>query len=126
MSESRPGTITEEAKSAIAASIGIDDVSAKNKKNTPKQLTISSSVLDFASVLAKPLDKTRFSRVWGLQNIALTPENDLRVFYPKGSFSPSSAPLGGAGFIYKLDTPIDTGRLSYQVKFEKGFNFVKG
>lgn len=83
------------------------------------------AVLNFRSVLTKQPPGTRFSHIWGKENITFANDHEFRVFYPKGSYSPSSDPRWGAGFIYKLDAPVDTARLSYKIKFEKGFDFVK-
>lgn len=50
----------------------------------------------------------------------------MKVLYPKGSNSPSNSPRGGAGFIYNLPTSHDKISMSYTIKFEDGFDFVKG
>lgn len=73
---------------------------------------------------------------WGWQNTATIADPQfstvLRVRYPAGSASPAvkrktGAPLGGAQFYTTLPfAPQDSLRLSYDVRFSKNFNFVKG
>lgn len=53
----------------------------------------------------------------------------LRVYYPAGSYKPSSTPVGGIGFYASpLNIPADanTVTFTYQVYFPSGYNFVKG
>lgn len=52
----------------------------------------------------------------------------LRVHYPAGSSSPSDATEGGAGFYASVSALDDAERacLRYQVRFEPGFDFVRG
>lgn len=50
----------------------------------------------------------------------------MKVAYPKGSNAPSNTPRGGAGFIYNFPTAYHQLSLSYTLKFEDGFDFVKG
>lgn len=55
-------------------------------------------------------------------------EPGLRVHYPAGTSSPGDTEEGGAGF-YTEDasfTASDRGCLQYRVRFEPGFDFVKG
>ncbi|ORY01865.1 hypothetical protein K493DRAFT_277676 [Basidiobolus meristosporus CBS 931.73] len=54
-------------------------------------------------------------------------EKVLRVFYPKGSRTPSSpGKQGGLGFYAKPLSLKDEATLEYKVFFPRGFNFVKG
>lgn len=52
-------------------------------------------------------------------------EPGMRVLYPEGTSSPSDAEEGGAGF-YSKAPPSDRACLQYKVRFEPGFDFVKG
>ncbi|MEC9483307.1 MAG: hypothetical protein UMU75_08300 [Halomonas sp.] len=72
---------------------------------------------------------------WGTQNIkVLMPqeaglgETALRVRYPEGTSSPSDQGEGGAGFYATIDalSHQDRACLQYKVRFEPGFEFVKG
>jgi hypothetical protein len=70
-------------------------------------------------------------RMWGAQNLAVRQEDStsvLEVTYPKGSIDPASttAPIGGAGFIYPSPASFFSGCLAYDVGFEPGFDFAKG
>ncbi|MCP1359562.1 MULTISPECIES: polysaccharide lyase [unclassified Halomonas] len=72
---------------------------------------------------------------WGLDNVSLLSPNEtglgeqgFRVLYPEGSSAPSDNVEGGAGFY--AHTPglqgAERACLSYKVRFEPGFDFVKG
>jgi hypothetical protein len=70
-------------------------------------------------------------RIWGTRNMAVLqkgPVKVLEVEYPKGSIDPAatSAPQGGAGFIYPSPASFSAGCLAYDVEFEPGFAFAKG
>jgi len=70
-------------------------------------------------------------RIWGTQNLAVQHEGSaavLKVTYPKGSIDPATttAPPGGAGFIYPSPVPFSFACLAYDVGFEPGFEFAKG
>ncbi|GGX95211.1 hypothetical protein GCM10007160_23450 [Litchfieldella qijiaojingensis] len=55
-------------------------------------------------------------------------EPGLRVHYPEGTSSPGDTEKGGAGF-YAEEAALmssDRGCLQYRVRFESGFDFVKG
>lgn len=55
-------------------------------------------------------------------------ERGLRVRYPAGSSNPSDEPRGGAGF-YAAPPALEGAEracLSYRVRFEPGFDFVRG
>lgn len=87
--------------------------------------------LQFAAPLAQWLEKLPAYRIWGSQNLATGqdgPSKVLEVSYPKGSIDPATktVPRGGSGFLYPLSTPRFSGCLTYEVKFEKGFEFGKG
>ena len=87
--------------------------------------------LQFAAPLDQWLQNLPAYRIWGTQNLAARqdgPTNVLEVTYPKGSIDPATttAPVGGAGFLYPLSTPLFSGCLTYEVGFDKGFDFVKG
>jgi hypothetical protein len=89
--------------------------------------------LIWSAQIAAPLDEwlRPAYRIWGTENLAISQDgrtNALEVTYPKGSIDPATttAPSGGAGFLYPLATPLLTGCLAYEVGFEKGFDFVKG
>jgi hypothetical protein len=60
----------------------------------------------------------RDTRYWGKENLTITENNTLRVFYPKDSYIPSKGTIGtrgGAGFIQKLNTTETDLYLSYEV-----------
>lgn len=73
---------------------------------------------------------------WGTEdNVALLSagetglnEPGLRVRYPEGTSSPGDTDKGGAGFYAAPDELAGAERacLQYRVRFEPGFNFVKG
>ncbi|MDJ0727228.1 MAG: hypothetical protein QNJ38_19185 [Prochloraceae cyanobacterium] len=76
--------------------------------------------------------------LWGIGNTQIIDDSSgkfkkvLRVFYPKGSVSPSysrktKAPLGGVQFYSDLGIePADALHLTYYLRFSNNFNFVKG
>jgi hypothetical protein len=87
--------------------------------------------LQFAAPLDQWLEKLSAYRIWGTQNLAVRqdgPKKVLEVTYPKGSIDPATTtvPEGGAGFLYPLSSPLFSGCLTYEVAFDKGFDFVKG
>lgn len=95
----------------------------------PGDLPGKGGVKDALAERAQTLD-----RVWGVdENVTMAGgENGgrLTVHYPKDSINPSSKnkrPLGGAGFVAGL-LPQETTRacLRYRVRFEDGFEFVRG
>lgn len=55
-------------------------------------------------------------------------ETALRIHYPAGTSSPSDNGKGGAGFFATIDGLSKSERscLQYKVRFEPGFDFVKG
>ncbi|SHE29287.1 hypothetical protein SAMN02745148_00045 [Modicisalibacter ilicicola DSM 19980] len=55
-------------------------------------------------------------------------ETALRVHYPKGTSAPSDNGEGGAGFYATIDglAEAESACLQYKVRFERGFDFVKG
>lgn len=74
-------------------------------------------------------------RRWGEQNLQVLSNEEsgldapaLRVSYPQGSSSPSDAKEGGAGFVMPVPAlrQADRACLRYQVRFQPGFDFVKG
>lgn len=74
-------------------------------------------------------------RRWGEQNLQVLNSADsglgspaLRVNYPEGTSSPSDAEEGGAGFVMPVPAlrQADRACLRYQVRFQPGFDFVKG
>jgi hypothetical protein len=87
--------------------------------------------LQFAAPLDQWLEKLPAHRIWGSQNLAARQEGPtkvLEVTYPKDSIDPATttAPKGGAGFVYPLSTSLFSGCLTYEVKFDQGFDFGKG
>ncbi|GAB2797066.1 hypothetical protein GCM10027040_24580 [Halomonas shantousis] len=78
----------------------------------------------------------RAEKNWGLdRNVTLLSSAEsglsgtaMRVLYPKGTSAPSDQGRGGAGFYARLDDLHGTERacLRYKVRFEPGFDFVKG
>jgi hypothetical protein len=38
--------------------------------------------------------ESKYSHIWGKENIEITPQKELKIFFPQGSFSPSSEPRG--------------------------------
>ncbi len=73
-------------------------------------------------------------RHWGTEeNVALLDagatgigEPGLRVRYPAGSSNPSDDPRGGAGFYAETLGGAERACLSYRLRFEPGFDFVRG
>jgi hypothetical protein len=77
------------------------------------------------------------SGIWNIQKIGFGKDNknhqiledgSLKVFYPKGSYSPSKFPQGGIGFYSSPEDifPAEDVMLTYQVKFDDTFNPVLG
>lgn len=66
------------------------------------------------------------NRRWGFENFSLLDGDILKVFYPAGSYKPSGEVRGGGWFIKRLDETGNDMYLSYDVKLEEGFDFVKG
>src|SRR6266446_1498905 len=70
-------------------------------------------------------------RIWGTQNMAVQQDGSttvVEVTYPKGSIDPATttAPVGGAGFVYPSPASLFSGCLAYDVRFEPGFDFARG
>ena len=66
---------------------------------------------------------------WGIGNQKYNNcKNNLRIFYPKGSYNPSSGFIGGVGFYAspKVLSNSTEAVLSYQVKFHPSFDPVSG
>jgi hypothetical protein len=87
--------------------------------------------LEFATPPDRWLQSLPAYRVWGTQNLAVWRHDSTKVLavtYPKGSIDPASttAPVGGAGFLYQSPAPLFSGCLAYEVAFATGFNFAKG
>lgn len=99
---------------------------AVSKSITSSMQFANSDTLDFSTVLEKQPTGTKFTHIWGKENMKLADNGELKVFYPAGSQSPSSDPRGGGGFIYLFGDGYESAKLSYKVKFEKGFDFAKG
>ncbi|WP_231566422.1 polysaccharide lyase [Litchfieldella xinjiangensis] len=53
-------------------------------------------------------------------------EPGFRVLYPEGTSSPGDTEEGGAGFYADVPSLDDRACLQYQVRFEYGFDYVKG
>lgn len=68
---------------------------------------------------------TRISNYWWLENIENIWEWKIKISYPKWSYKPSASPRWWAGFIYDLWKEYNKLSLSYTIKFDKNFNFVK-
>lgn len=76
------------------------------------------------------------NRDWGTErNVELLTQDltdlgepGLRVHYPQGTSSPGDTEEGGAGFYVEEPalSASDRGCLQYRVRFEPGFDFVKG
>lgn len=67
---------------------------------------------------------------WGRQNAGLVAGDagpELRILFPKGSINPGNpdAPEGGAGFLDRFGS-YDEGCLTYELRFENGFDFGEG
>lgn len=69
--------------------------------------------------------QSNYTNYWGSENVSQI-AGSMRVFYPKGSNAPSNSPRGWAGFIYNFPAAHEQLSLSYTIKFEEGFDFVKG
>lgn len=68
-------------------------------------------------------------KVWGNdKNYEVLNDDSIKVFYPKGSYSPSRSPQGGIGFYaspYEI-FPAEDVTISYDVKFDETFQSVLG
>lgn len=73
------------------ADVGRSDISSSTKTTESNRHV---QPLDFSTVLGKLSADSRYSHIWGKENIKVTPQKELLIFYPKGSFSPSSEPRG--------------------------------
>ncbi len=65
------------------------------------------------------------TRKWGFENFELLEWDILRATYPAWSYKPSGEIRGWGGFIKRLDTTGTDMYLSYDVKLEDWFDFVK-
>ncbi len=65
------------------------------------------------------------TRKWWFENIKVINNNTLKVFYPKWTYKPSVKPRWWAGFIKKFNKWYKELELSYNIKFDKNFDFVK-
>lgn len=67
---------------------------------------------------------------WGKdnQNHEVLDDGSLRVFYPRGSYTPSKFPQGGVGFYASPQYifPTDEIEVNYEVKFDETFQSVLG
>src|SRR5437588_2021477 len=64
-------------------------------------------------------------RIWGTQNMTVQQDGSTKVLevkYPQGSIDPATttAPVGGAGFVYPSPAALFSGCLAYDVGFEPG------
>jgi hypothetical protein len=69
-------------------------------------------------------NKEQFTNFWWSENIEKIGET-YKIKYPKWSTVPSESPRWGAWFIYDTWKKYDKLSLSYNIKFESWFDFVK-
>jgi hypothetical protein len=85
-------------------------------------------------LITLPLTLLQNQSVWNIVRVAIRTTNyevvneTLKVYYPKGSYSPSKMPQGGVGFFAspKNIFPSEEVTLKYQVYFNETFNPVYG
>lgn len=66
-----------------------------------------------------------YTNIWWVKNLHFSPNGVITNFYPKGSYKPSAFPVWWAWFIAKLSKNHDYAKLSYDIKFDENFDFVK-
>ncbi|QFR39071.1 hypothetical protein A9Q91_02445 [Candidatus Gracilibacteria bacterium 28_42_T64] len=86
----------------------------------------NSQALMFDNFLSTRGKVSGYTNNWGRENIINFSNGELKIFYPKGSYTPSKKPVGGLGFIKKLSNSYEHAKLTYKVKFDTDFDFVKG
>ncbi|KAK9702019.1 hypothetical protein K7432_011455 [Basidiobolus ranarum] len=110
-------------------------IDAQDLDLTPNPLCASSSSMEFwSSKDATSLESFKIEKIsFGRNNYKFVPdplngeETVLRVFYPKGSRTPTSpGEQGGLGFYSKPIALEKEVTLEYKVFFPEGFDFVKG
>jgi len=90
--------------------------------------------IELASLIPEAKARSKFSHVWGRENISLLSGKApagvtvVRVGFPRGSVNPGnpSYPSGGAGFLYRLKAGAERACLTYRVRFPQTFDFVRG
>jgi hypothetical protein len=93
--------------------------------------------LDWLTLPLTVLTYLQNSGIWNISKIGWGKDNknhqvlddgSLKVFYPKGSYSPSKFPQGGIGFYASPENmfPADELFFSYDVKFDETFQSVLG
>ena len=100
--------------------------SSNNDSEEPK----SGNIANYATLEKILVDTSwsgssnNYTNYWGNENISFLGDS-LKVFYPKGSNAPSNTPRGWAGFVYNFPKTYNHLSLSYTIRFEDGFDFVK-
>jgi hypothetical protein len=93
--------------------------------------------LDWLSLPIVAITSLQNSGIWNISKIGWGKDNknhdilndgSLKVFYPKGSYSPSKFPQGGIGFYASPENifPAQELMFSYDVKFDETFQAVLG
>ncbi|WP_251976860.1 polysaccharide lyase [Salinicola avicenniae] len=127
------GTLSPSVQASDDDALMTPQQSACSTRYTPvSTLPLGAAAGDLA---AWAKDTLGAQRRWGEQNLSILGTGNsglegpaLRVRYPEGSSSPSDAAEGGAGFVVPTPALRQTDRacLRYRVRFESGFDFVKG
>jgi hypothetical protein len=105
-------------------SVKVDVVWSAKLKSVTEKFKSTDSIF-FTDVLDKDVSEDKYTNIWWKENMTFNNTKELKVFYPKWSYSPSSDPRWWAGFIYKMWKKLDKAKLSYKVKFDDNFDFVK-
>lgn len=70
-------------------------------------------------------DWNTITNAWWKENVEDLANGWIKVFYPAGSYKPSASPKGWAGFIKHFSYKKDDSKLTYDIKFDENFDFVK-
>lgn len=105
----------------------VDIQTATNRTKTSATTSGKITPLSFDSILWKWEKESRYKNIFWQQNLTFLSSNEIEVLYPTGSYSPKNSTIkGGAEFIYRLENSTDIATLTYQIRFEPGFDFRKG
>lgn len=98
----------------------------KQNKNESYSLTKFNNKEDLLLlwILDEKIDSNYFSNYWWIENIEFI-NNKFNIFFPKWSYNPENNPRWWAWFIYKLWNEYEHAKLSYKIKFDENFDFVK-
>lgn len=95
------------------------------KIKIPRNEFNTLELLNFTPVLKAGNWNNDYKLPWGIKNISNFTQSSLDIAFPKWSYKPSAKIVWWAGFIYDIHRRLSHARLSYSIKFDDNFNFVK-